>query len=80
MNKIVNDLLVETLQGFFRLKLRRKGILIDKELMDMVCNEMIMQKEEEEEENNDLFMEESDSFPAQQQVNLRELLTKNEDT
>src|SRR2546430_9583440 len=43
------DLLVETMQGFFRLKLKRKGILIDKEVTDMVCSEMV---EEEEEDYN----------------------------
>ena len=43
-NKIMIDLSVETMQGFFRLKLKIKGILIDKEVTDMVCSEMVEEK------------------------------------
>src|SRR4051812_18498751 len=46
-NKIMIDQSIETMQGFFCLKLKRKGILIDKEVTDIICSDMVEEKEED---------------------------------
>src|SRR5436189_3585436 len=48
-NKIMIDQSIETMQVAFRMRLKREGILIDNEMIKMVCGEMI---EEEEDDNN----------------------------
>src|SRR4051794_41129229 len=49
MKKIMIDLPSETIKGFFRLKLKKKGILIDDAMINMISEEVVMSEEEIEE-------------------------------
>src|SRR4051812_39298422 len=47
INKIMIDHSIETMQGSFRLKLKRKGIIVDVEVINMVCSEMLEEEDDD---------------------------------
>lgn len=54
--------------------------IVDDEMIEMICNEIVMEEEEEEEESDVLLLEEPVSFHAPQPITFIELPTKFEET